>query len=136
MAITRDDLENYGNMKKYLFALDEEIATAYNTYKSPSTFSSGASHSADPGDPVNRALKRIEMLKGKRTSIVNRMIEIEGFVEDIDDWFERAICRYRYLAGYKWEDVCFRLCKHRSYSGIMAYNREWWRCREESENLQ
>jgi hypothetical protein len=136
MAITRDDLRNYTKMKLDLDSIDLQIESAYDTYKSPALSASGSSHSSDPGDPVTRALSRIESLKANRQKIVDRMIEIETFVECIEDWYERAICRLRYIEGYTWDATCYRLRKHHSSSAIIAYDREWWKCRGDSESPQ
>ena len=133
MEVTRDDLRNYQKMKIDLDSLDLQIETAYDTYKSPQLTSSGGSRQPDPGDPVSRALARIERLKQERANLVERMEEIEKFVQQIDDWYERAICRIHYIEGYTWEATCLHLRKHHSFGMVADYDRIWWKNRSQSD---
>ena len=125
MAVTKDDLRNYRNMFKALDALDLEIEAAYNTYKSPQ-FSNDGGHSDDPGDPVVRALQKIESLKKERQDLLKQIRDIEDFVSSIEDWYERAICKDHYITGLTWESTCQHLCKHNSTSVVKNYDRKWW----------
>lgn len=126
MGVTRDDLKNYTKMRLDLESLDLQIEAAYDTYKSPQLSAQNGGGPRDPGDPVARALQRLEKLRAQRQELVQRMIEIEDFVSNIDDWYERAICRIHYIEGFTWEATCLRLRKHHSISVITSYDSAWW----------
>ena len=102
MVIGQNDLRGYQTLKKELESLDSLIELTYNTYKSPALTSSGAGHSNDPGDPVTRALVRINKLKAKRKELLARIREIEDFVDNVDDSRERTILNYKYMQGLTW----------------------------------
>ena len=126
MVIGQNDLRGYQTLKKELESLDSLIEMTYNTYKSPSLTSSGAGHSNDPGDPVTRALVRINKLKAKRKELLARISEIEDFVDNVDDSRERTILNYKYMQGLTWRATCQTMQGHESYAMLMEYDRKWW----------
>ena len=86
MVIGQNDLRGYQTLKKELESLDSLIELTYNTYKSPALTSSGAGHSNDPGDPVTRALVRINKLKAKRKELLAKINEtFVGYYADEDE---------------------------------------------------
>ena len=126
MAVTKNDLKEYQKMLLALESYDLQISEAYNTYKSPALTATGASRGADPGDPTSRALARIEKLRTARKNLLQRILEIETFVENIDDLYERAICQYHYIIGLTWDATCYQLRKHHSISVVFDYDSAWW----------
>ena len=135
MGVTREDLKQYISMKQYLVSvLDPMIEDAYNTYHSPQlSAQNGSSGTREPGDPVARAYHRLEKLRNQREILINQMIEIEEFVESIEDWYEKSILQLHYLEGYTWEATCLNLRKHHSLSVVTSYDAQWWKNYEENE---
>ncbi len=126
MAVTKNDLKEYQKMLLALESYDLQIAKAYDTYKSPALTANGTSRGADPGDPTARALDRIEKLRAARKILLQRILEIETFVDNIEDLYERAICQYHYIIGLTWDATCYQLRKHHSISVVFDYDSEWW----------
>lgn len=135
MGVTRDDLKRYISMKQYLVSvLDPMIEDAYNTYHSPQlSAQNGSSGTREPGDPVSRANRLLDKLRKTRENLISQMIEIEDFVDAIEDWYERAICQLHYLEGYTWEATCLNLRKHHSISVVTSYDAQWWKNYEENK---
>lgn len=126
MTVTRDDLKQYKHMVDELKSLDAMIEAANHTYKSPQLTSTGAGRSSDPSDPVARAFDQKERLRKRRLELVKEMVRLEQFVEDIDDFKERTICRYHYLMCFTWEDTCYRINQYSSATAVADYDRNWW----------
>ena len=135
MGVTREDLKEYIRMKQYLVSvLDPKIEDAYNTYHSPQlSGQNGGGSIREPGDPVSRAYRKLEKLQQQRKILVGQMIEIEDFVESIEDWYEKAICQLHYIEGYTWEATCLNLRKHHSISVVTSYDAAWWKSYEENK---
>ena len=133
--VTREDLKEYIKMKQYLDSvLDPKIEDAYNTYHSPQlSGQNGGSGTREPGDPVSRAYHRLDKLRTQRKELVERMIEIEDFVEAIEDWYEKSICQLHYIDGYTWEATCLNLRSHHSISVVTSYDAAWWKKQEENK---
>lgn len=131
--VTKEDLKAYQRKKLQLGAYDAEIEHAYNTYKSPQMNASGGGHSGDPGDPVTRAMTRIRRLKARRQSLIEKLAEIEQFVDEIDDPLEQSICRYHYIIGLTWDATVYQLRKHHSISVIFDYDADWWAKKQKEE---
>lgn len=130
--VTKEDLKGYQRKKLQLDAYDAQIEHTYNTYRSPQTSTTGG-HSGDPGDPVTRALKKIRRLTESRKILMEKMVEIEQFVDEIDDPLEQAICRYHYIIGLTWDATCYQIRKHHSISVVFDYDAAWWAKRERQE---
>ena len=126
MAVTKNDLKEYQKMLLALESYDLQIAKAYDTYKSPALTANGTSRGADPGDPTARALDRIEKLRAARKILLQRILEIETLVDNIEDLYERALCQYHYIIGLTWDATCYQLRKHHSISVVFDYDSEWW----------
>ena len=113
--IKKSDLKQYRNLKMVLSTIDEEIDHAYNTYKSPQMQSRASSFDKnDPGDPVVRALKRIDVLKKQRANIIEKIEALEQYVNNIEDYFVQGVIRYHYFEGYTWEATCMQFRGHKS----------------------
>lgn len=130
--VTKEDLKTYQRKKLQLDAYDAQIEHAYDTYKSP-TMSASGGHSSDPGDPVTRAMNKIDRLTKRRKILMEKMVEIEQFVDEIDDPLEQAICRYHYIIGLTWDATCYQIRKHHSISVVFDYDAAWWAKREKQE---
>lgn len=133
--ITRNDLLNYQELLIEIDALDARIESEYNTYKSPSMMSDGGGHNSDPSDPTARAMNRIDRLKEDRQRLLDRINELESFVQAITDPREKSICTLKYICGYTWQATCWRMRKHYSAGMLIEYDRRWWeRFEKESES--
>ena len=110
--MTREELNEYTHLETSLLAIRAEIEATYNTYKSPKFDWNFKNMSSNTG-PTPHALERIEKLKERCKEINERLLEIETFVNSIDDPSIRAICTLHYLSGYTWEGTCLKLRNHK-----------------------
>ena len=130
MTVTKNDLKEYPKLLMSLESYDLQIAKAYDTYKSPQLTATGAGRATDPGNPTERALAKIERLREARKKLLQRILEIEQFVDGIDDLYERTICQYHYIIGLTWDATCYQMRKHHSISVVSDYDSAWWAARE------
>ena len=126
--MTREDLNEYKKIECALMAIENEIAAAYDTRKSPSLGAAFRS-TGDQSGPVGRALERIEKLKKRRDDLNKRLDEIENFVDSIDDPEINAICTLHYLSGFTWEATCLQLRKHTSGGMLMDKVRKYFQAK-------
>ncbi|MBR3308293.1 MAG: hypothetical protein IKG00_00085 [Lachnospiraceae bacterium] len=121
----REDLNEYTKIELSLLAIEKEIETTYNTYRSPS-FVQSLNATADQDGPTCRALNRIEKLKKRRDELSSRLEEIENFVDSIEDPEINAACTLHYINGYTWEATCYQLRKHHGGSMIIEKVRQYF----------
>lgn len=117
--IIKSDLQDYRQLNTLLSEIDEEIADAYNTYKSPAWRNDGAQKQISADSPTERALNRIRHLEEYRCRTYQKVLEIETFVDCIDEYLVQAVIRDHYMRGLTWEATCRHLLKHASKSAAI-----------------
>ena len=78
----------------------------------------------------NRKARRLKaQLEQRKDDLLNKRVEIEEFIDTIDDSFIRQIIALRYISGFQWEQVAASLgagyttdCIKRQYERFMKKN--------------
>lgn len=90
----------------------EEIQQLRTEKMFPATHMEGLPVAAGPSDLSAYMAKideLIERLKEERLKRIMLREKIEGDINRLKDEDEKAVLRYRYIQGLKWEDVCERI---------------------------
>lgn len=120
--MTKERLRNYQAIKKELQQLEGrllEIETALYSPKNqkltgmPSAPSKGNAME----DMAARHIELQDLYKSKMDDLATELLAIEAAIESLDPT-ARLLCRYRYVDGLKWEEVCVRM----NYSWRQVHN--------------
>lgn len=90
----------------------EEIQQLRTEKMFPATHMEGLPAAAGPSDLSAYMAKIDELigrLKEERLKRITLRERIEGDINRLKDEDEKAVLRYRYIQGLKWEDVCERI---------------------------
>lgn len=117
-GMTVEKLEAYKGLVSNMQALQEEISSLHNTYRSP-LISDAGSHVMSAGSPIEGAVSKIlelEKIYNKEyEAAANLLYEIETFISQIEDPEIRSIIRFHYMLGYSWERTNTAICGYPSY---------------------
>ena len=111
--MTKEKLRNYQNIKREQQQLRhqlEEIETALYYPKVQQLTDMPKDH-AEGNPQEDLAIYHIELqqrYKGKLEELSAEQLAIETAIEELEPT-ARALLRYRYLDGLKWEEVCVKL---------------------------
>ena len=114
--MTKERLRNYQALKRekaQIRAMMEELEAAMY-YPKPQRLTgepSAPSHSSSELEGM--VLKQAELqnrYREKLLELAKELAEIEAAIESLGDSTERALLRYRYIDGLKWEEVCVKMC--------------------------
>ena len=109
--MTIEMLEQYRGITSEIKALEIEINTLYDVRKSPNGHE--ASGSAGPGDPTGKAAMRIIELTERKVSLLTKWskmsLDIESWLETVNDAEIRSIIRWRYMLGLSWKQTGKRI---------------------------
>lgn len=120
--MTKERLRNYQAIKKELQQLEGrllEIETALYSPKNqkltgmPSAPSKGNAME----DMAARHIELQDLYRSKLDDLATELLVIEAAIEGLDPT-ARLLCRYRYVDGLKWEEVCVRM----NYSWRQVHN--------------
>lgn len=120
--MTKERLRNYQAIKEELQQLEGrllEIETALYSPKNqkltgmPSAPSKGNAME----DMAARHIELQDLYKSKMDDLATELLTIEAAIESLDPT-ARLLCRYRYVDGLKWEEVCVRM----NYSWRQVHN--------------
>lgn len=116
--MTIEMLEQYRGITSEIKALEMEINTLYDVRKSPNGHE--ASGSAGPGDPTGKAAMRIIELTERKVSLLTKWskmsLDIESWLETVNDAEIRSIIRWRYMLGCGWKTTAKRVYGDADYS--------------------
>lgn len=113
--MTKERLRNYQALKRekaQIVTMLEELETVMYSPKpqrltgmpSASSPSSGATESM-----VARHAELLERYRANLAELTEELHAIEDAIEQLEDSTERALLRWRYIEGLKWEEVCICL---------------------------
>lgn len=107
----KETLLRYKNNRKEVIQIREEIEALRLKLESPSTQKINgmpAAHGGN-GDPLGNGVAALDALcekyDKKLFALCTEQTAIEAALDTLDGE-SRAILRYRYICGYKWETIC------------------------------
>ena len=106
--MTIEDLEDLRYLNSEIKAVQREIESMYNTYRSPAFEKIGQSP-LSPGDPTAQAVSKVMQLQRKYNSMLTEMADrrdrVNAWLVEIDDPEIRSIIRWHYLNGKSWKQT-------------------------------
>lgn len=124
--MSEKDLSKYYYLKKEVENLEEKIAEFGNGIKSTQIKEVSVSSSHKNKSIQETKVELVARLTEKRISALEQYLEIERYIEDVDDVEIRNIMRYRYLDLMKWEDIGKKMFQDRTsvYKKMKRYLKE------------
>lgn len=108
--MTKEFLKQHLEKLKEAKALEFEIQNMQNMVKSPTLSWTPIAHTNS--DKIGEIVSKIEIkqvrLLAKINAILEEEKEIERVIDTLKDGREKAVCRYRYISGLSWEEVCVK----------------------------
>lgn len=105
-------LNGYQRAKRQVQVLEEELQELQLNVIAPSVIQDGMPHASGGGDLSGYAAKRDELehkLYKARYKQITLMKEIRDRINWLEDESEKDVLTYRYIRGYKWEDIAVKL---------------------------
>lgn len=112
--MTEKELSKYYNLKREVQDLEERIAEFGSGVKSAQFKEVEVSRSRSTKSIQETKVELVSLLTEKRLSALEQYLEIERYIEEVDDAEIRNIMRYRYLDLLKWEDIADRMFQDRT----------------------
>lgn len=115
--MTIEMLEQYRGITSEIKALEMEIDALYDVRKSPNGHE--ASGSTGPGDPTGKAAMRIIELTERKVALLTKWskmsLDIESWLETVNDAEIRSIIRWRYMLGLSWKRTSAKVYGRNDY---------------------
>ena len=106
--MTIEDLEELRYLNSEISAVQREIESMYNTYRSPA-FEKIGSSPLSPGDPTSEAVQKIMSLQAKYNAMLNDMADrrdrVNAWLIGLADGEVKSIIRWHYLNGKSWKQT-------------------------------
>lgn len=112
--MTEKELSKYYNLKREVQDLEERIAEFGSGVKSAQIKEVSVSSSHSTRSIQETKVELVAKLTEKRLSALEQYLEIERYIEDVDDVEIRNIMRYRFLDLLKWEEIAERMYQDRT----------------------
>lgn len=112
--MTEKELSKYYNLKREVQDLEERIAEFGSGVKSAQIKEVSVSSSHSTRSIQETKVELVAKLTEKRLSALEQYLEIERYIEDVDDVEIRNIMRYRFLDLLKWEEIAERMFQDRT----------------------
>lgn len=124
--MSEKDLSKYYYLKKEVESLEEKIAEFGNGIKSTQIKEVSVSSSHKNKSIQETKVELVARLTEKRISALEQYLEIERYIEDVEDVEIRNIMRYRYLDLMKWEEIGKKMFQDRTsvYKKMKRYIKE------------
>ena len=117
-TMTIEKLEAYRGLTTEMMALQQQITSLYDTYRSPQLMNNG-SHSMSAGSPTESAVSKIlkleEIYRNKYEEAVDLLSEVEAWLSTVEDSEIRSICRHHYLLNKSWSKTSAIVSGYPSY---------------------
>ena len=107
--MTEKELSKYYNLKREVIDLEERIAEFGTGVRSNQIKEVAVSGSRKSKSIQETKVELVARLTEKRISALEQYLEIERYIEDIEDVEIRNIMRYRFLDLLKWEEISEKL---------------------------
>lgn len=132
--MTKERLRNYQALKReksQISAMIEELETAMYYPKPQNVTGMPSAPSPSGGATENMIVRHAELLEryqAKLAELTDELHAIEDAIAQLDST-ERALLRWRYIEGLKWEEVCVRMSyswqqTHRIHSRALQHLRD------------
>ena len=106
--MTIEDLEELRYLNSEISAVQREIESMYNTYRSPA-FEKIGSSPLSPGDPTAQAVSKVMQLQRKYNIMLTEMADrrdlVNAWLVSLDDGEIKSIIRWHYLCGKSWKQT-------------------------------
>lgn len=112
--MTEKELSKYYNLKREVQDLEERIAEFGSGVRSTQIKEVSVSSSHSTKSIQETKVELVARLTEKRLSALEQYLEIERYIEDVDDAEIRNIMRYRFLDLLKWEEIAERMFQDRT----------------------
>lgn len=103
--MTEKELSKYYNLKREVIDLEERIAEFGTGVRSNQIKEVAVSGSRRNKSIQETKVELVARLTEKRISALEQYLEIERYIEDVEDVEIRNIMRYRFLDLLKWEEI-------------------------------
>lgn len=117
-TMTIEKLEAYKGLTTEMMALQQQITSLYDTYRSPQLMSNSG-HSMSAGSPTESAVSKIlkleKIYRNKYEVAVDLLSEVEAWLSTVDDAEIRSICRHHYILNKSWSQTSTIVCGYPSY---------------------
>lgn len=112
--MSEKELNKYYYLKKEVEDLEQRIAEFGYGVKSTQIKEVSVSGSRKNKSIQETKVELVGMLTEKRISALEQYLEIERYIEDVEDAEIRNIMRYRYLDLMKWDEIGEKLFQDRT----------------------
>jgi len=112
--MSEKELSKYFYLKKEVEDLENRIKEFGNGVRSMQIKDVQVSSSHKNKSIQETKVELVGRLTEKRISALEQYLEIERYIEDVDDAEIRNIMRYRYLDLMKWEDIGEKMFQDRT----------------------
>ena len=106
--MTIEELEELRYLNSEISAVQREIESMYNTYRSPAFEKIGQSP-LSPGDPTAQAVSKVMQLQRKYNRMLNDMADrrdrVNAWLVSLDNGEIKSIIRWHYLCGKSWKQT-------------------------------
>lgn len=117
-TMTIEKLEAYRGLTTEMMALQQQITSLYDTYRSPQLMNNG-SHSMSAGSPTENAVAKILKLektyRRKHEEAVDLLAEVENWLSQVEDPEIRSIIRFHYVLNRSWQQTSTMVLGYPSY---------------------
>jgi hypothetical protein len=127
--MTIHDLEQFRGMKNDCDMIKAEIESFYNPVSSPNGRTEPG-HGTTPGNPTERAvlnqiLPHEDMLEAKQKELMQKLKEINAWIETVNDYQVRALIRCYYVLGKTWKQTSIHIygypCPQRAHQRVHRF---------------
>ena len=126
--MTIDELEELRYLNSEIQAVQCEIESMYNTYRSPA-FEKIGSSPQHAGDPTADAVRKIIDLQAKYNQMLNEMADrrdrVNAWLIGLDDGEIKSIIRWHYLNGKSWKQTSGLVYGANSYYNARKVLMRW-----------
>ena len=127
--MTIDELEELRYLNSEIQAVQCEIESMYNTYRSPA-FEKIGSSPQHAGDPTADAVRKIIDLQAKYNQMLNEMADrrdrVNAWLIGLDDGEIKSIIRWHYLNGKSWKQTSGLVYGANSYYNARKVLMRWF----------
>lgn len=113
--MTEKELSKYYNLKREVQDLEERIAEFGDGVKSSKIKEVAVSGSKSTKSIQETKVELVALLTEKRISALEQYLDIERYIESVEDVEIRNIMRYRFLDLLKWEEIGEKLFQDRTW---------------------
>lgn len=117
--MTYTDLKNYLGMKAEVQAIVDEIKY-WESFVMTIHYDEGGKSSNKVSNPTQQAVDKImqlkERLNTKRDTLVQRTLEIEDWLDTLQDKELAAIIRHHFIGGKTWNETTRKVYGHAAWS--------------------